>query len=366
MSFWQGPWGLLAALLIVCSVCAPRASAGAGSGAYMEQVKIPMNLTSLPELHRSQGWLNDTGPLGKLLTKVRNKIAAALGKPGTLVPDNTTDAQNITLVVSPQLGPPDSLTSLLLPFTSTSCAAFEPPSPPPIPAPPLPPGMCPTDNYITGGGACSAANASCCQPQSPSRVNSEFPVICRPDTCTGVQQCLLNSAYSCPDGECQCSSDSIGGLAIRPSCFCSTSNLTCVPTDRQPSTGDLLIIFEVDKERLCLDSASNIRFLKPASKNVESAIRSPLNNTYVQVAKLDTGSILAVGFDQSYGSVRYSSPENQTSQLYSNLTWTITGAPAVTREHYDLTPLPGGRAAIIGGYNSNILAPLKDVEHRNF
>ena len=77
----------------------------------------------------------------------------------------------------------------------------------------------------------------------------------------------------------------------------------------------------------------------------------------------DTGSILAVGYDTFDTFVPGDqSPKNRTSQLYSNLTWTITGAPAVTRQYYDLTPLPGGRAAIIGGYNSNISAALRDVE----
>ena len=76
----------------------------------------------------------------------------------------------------------------------------------------------------------------------------------------------------------------------------------------------------------------------------------------------DTGSILAVGYDTFDTSVGDQSPKNQTSQLYSDLKWTITGAPAVTRQFYDLTPLPGGKAAIIGGYNSNISAALRDVE----
>ena len=77
----------------------------------------------------------------------------------------------------------------------------------------------------------------------------------------------------------------------------------------------------------------------------------------------DTGSILAVGYDTFDTFVPGDqSPKNQTSQLYSSLNWTITGAPAVTRQFYDLTPLPGGRAAIIGGYNSNLSAALRDVE----
>ena len=58
----------------------------------------------------------------------------------------------------------------------------------------------------------------------------------------------------------------------------------------------MLIVGEITKEELCVDSASNIRFLKVVSGNVESAPQSPLNNTYVQVAKLVSGHAMTVGW----------------------------------------------------------------------